>query len=229
MPTLRNLVISSGGINGLGFLGIIKYLFENNLIKDINHYIGTSVGAIISLLMNIGYNYNEIYEFCCYFKFSKITNNINLNSFLEKYGFEDSSKIYYILKRLCENKNIDPNTTFLQLYEKTKIKLTITGSCLTNSKLYYFNYETYPDMEILLAVRISATIPLIFIPIVFEDKLWLDGGLIDNYPINYCDNDIENTLGLSIYDICLDKCTNKMPSDLIEYMTQIFNCLVFFR
>ena len=32
MPTLRNLVISSGGINGLGFLGIIKYLFENNLI-----------------------------------------------------------------------------------------------------------------------------------------------------------------------------------------------------
>ena len=94
MPILRNLVISGGGINGLGFLGIIKNLYENNLIKNINHYVGTSVGAIISFLMSINYSYNEIYEFCCYFNFSKITDNINLNCFLEKYGLEDSSKIY---------------------------------------------------------------------------------------------------------------------------------------
>jgi len=227
MPVLRNLVISGGGINGLGFLGIIKNLYENNLIKDINHYIGTSVGAIISFLMNINYNYNEIYEFCRYFNFSKITDNINLNCFLEKYGLEDSSKIYYILKRLCENKKFDPNITFLELYEKTNIKLTITGSCISNSKLYYFNHETFPNMEVLLAVRISATIPLIFIPIVFEDKLWLDGGLINNYPINYCENDIDNTLGLSIYDDCVDKCPNNTPSNLIEYMSQVFKSLVF--
>jgi len=227
MPVLHNLVISGGGINGLGFLGIIKYLYEKNLIKNINHYIGTSAGAIISFLMSIGYSYSEIYEFCCYFNFSKITDNVNLNCFLEKYGLEDSSKIYYILKRLCENKKYDPNITFLELYEKTNIKLTITGSCISNSKLYYFNHETFPNMQVLLAVRISSTIPLVFVPIIFEDKLWLDGGLINNYPINYCENDINNTLGLSINDDCIDKCPNNTPSDLMEYMTQVFKCLVF--
>ena len=227
MPVLRNLVISGGGINGLGFLGIIKYLSENDLIKDINHYIGTSAGSIISFLMNIGYSYSEIYEFCCHFNFAKVMDNINLNCFLEKYGLEDTSKMYYILKRLCENKNFDSNITFLELYEKTNIKLTITGACISNSKLYYFNYETFPNMKVLLAIRISSTIPLVFIPIVFEDKLWLDGGLINNYPINYCENDISNTLGLSIYDGCIDKCPNNTPSDLMEYMTQVFKCLVF--
>ena len=56
MPVLKNLVISGGGINGLGLLGIIRYLSENNLIKNISHYIGTSAGAILSFLLIIGYN-----------------------------------------------------------------------------------------------------------------------------------------------------------------------------
>jgi len=227
MPVLRNLVISGGGINGLGILGIIKYLSENNLIKNINHYIGTSAGAILSFLLTIGYSYNEIYEFCCYFNFSKIMDNVNLNSFLDKYGFEDSSKMYYILKRLCENKKINSNITFKELFESTNIKLTISGSCISNSKLYYFNHETYPDMQVLLAVRISSTIPLVFIPIVFEDKLWLDGGLINNFPIDYCKKNIENTLGLTIYDGCIDNCPNNTPSDLLEYITLVFKSLVF--
>ena len=32
---LKNLVISGGGINGIGFIGIIRFLSENNLLKDI--------------------------------------------------------------------------------------------------------------------------------------------------------------------------------------------------
>ena len=174
MPILKNLVISGGGTNGIGFIGILKYLSEKNLFKNIEHYIGTSAGAMLCYFLSIGFNWRELYEFAYHFNFTKLINDINLDSFLEKFGFEDTSKLFYILKRLSESKNISPDITFKEHYEKTKIKLTITGTCISNYKLYYFNYETYPDMKILLALRISACIPLVFTPIIFEDKLWVD-------------------------------------------------------
>ena len=43
---LKNLVISGGGINGIGFIGILKYLSENNLLKNVNHYFATIFSLI---------------------------------------------------------------------------------------------------------------------------------------------------------------------------------------
>ena len=223
---LKNLVISGGGINGIGFIGIIKYLSENNLLKDINHYVGTSAGSILGYLLSIGYNHMEIFEFCKYFNFSKIV-NVNLDNFLEKYGFADSSKLYYILKRLTEAKDFSHKITFKEHFEKTKKKLTITGTCIQDYKSHFFNYENTPDMDILTAIRISSTIPLIFMPTVHKNKLWLDGGMTENYPINFCDDDIDSTLGICINDDCLENCDYGTPQDLVEYLTQVFKCFVF--
>ena len=223
---LKNLVISGGGINGIGFIGMLKYLSENNLLKNVNHYVGTSAGSILGYLLSIGYNHMEIFEFCKYFNFSKIV-NVNLDNFLEKYGFADSSKLYYILKRLTEAKDFSHKITFKEHFEKTNKKLTITGTCIQDYKSHFFNYENTPDMDILTAIRISSTIPLIFMPTVHDNKLWLDGGMTENYPINFCDDDIENTLGLCINDDCLENCDVKSPQDLAEYLTQVFKCFVF--
>ena len=223
---LKNLVISGGGINGIGFIGIIRFLSENNLLKNISHYVGTSAGSIIGYLLSIGYNYMEILEFCKYFNFSKIV-NVDLDNFLEKYGFADSSKLYYILKRLTEAKNLNHNITFKQHNEITNKKLTIFGTCLNDYKSHFFNFEETPDMEILTAIRISSTIPLIFIPSVYENKLWLDGGMTENYPISFCDNEMENTLGICVNDECLENCNIDNPKDLPEYLTQIFKCFIF--
>lgn len=225
MPKLKNLVLSGGGTNALGFLGVFKYLIEKDLIKDVKHFVGTSAGSIFSFLLNIGYTFNELNEFCCNFPFNKIVENINLNNFFNKFGLEDTSKLYYTLTRLCENKGYTSKVTFLELFQKTNIKLTITGTCLSNSKLYYFNYITYPDMDVLTAVRISSCIPFIFTPIVFENKLWLDGGIVCNNPINYCSDEIDNTLSISIYDDCLDKCPNNTPTDFIDYIINVIKCI----
>ena len=49
------LVISGGGIKGFVALGALQKLYDTKKLININKYCGTSVGAIISLLLIIGY------------------------------------------------------------------------------------------------------------------------------------------------------------------------------
>lgn len=227
MTQLKNLVLSGGGVTALGFLGILKLLYEHDLIKEIEHYIGTSMGAIISYLLTIGFTHNELLEFSKLFNFSKITEDIKLDNFLCNYGFIDMNNIKIILKNISNVKNIDNDITFIQHYEKTKKKLSITGTCLSDFKLYYFNYENTPDMKIFDAILISCCIPLLFQPIEHDNKCWIDGGIINNFPIDYCDDEIDNTLGIAIKDICFEKCTIDPKKDLPDYLSNLFKCLVY--
>ena len=227
MTQLKNLVLSGGGVTALGFLGILKLLYEYNLIKEIEHYVGTSMGAIICYLLTIGFNHNELLEFSKLFNFSKITEDIKLDNFLYNYGFIDMNNIKIILKNISNFKNIDNDITFKQHFEKTNKKLSITGTCLSDFKLYYFNYENSPDMKIFDAILISCCIPLLFEPIEYNNKCWIDGGIINNFPIDYCSDEIENTLGIAIKDICFEKCSINPKKDLPDYLSNLFKCLVY--
>ena len=48
---INKLIFSGGGINGLSFLGCLKALEEYNIIPQINTLVGSSAGAILSLLI----------------------------------------------------------------------------------------------------------------------------------------------------------------------------------
>ena len=50
MNDIKNLVFSGSGSKIFIHIGFVKYLVENNLFKNVNTFIGTSGGAIVSLL-----------------------------------------------------------------------------------------------------------------------------------------------------------------------------------
>ena len=120
MTQLKNLVLSGGGVTALGFLGILKLLYEYNLIKEIEHYVGTSMGAILCYLLTIGFTHNELLEFSKLFNFSKITEDIKLDNFLNNYGFVDMNNIKIILKNISIVKNINNDITFSEHFNITK-------------------------------------------------------------------------------------------------------------
>jgi len=70
----------------------------------------------------------------------------------------------------------------------------ITGSDITNHASRVFSYETTPDMEVALAVRISMSIPIFFEAIPYQypgtakEQLYADGGVLWNYPISLFDD-----------------------------------------
>ena len=57
---IESLVIGGGGMNGLIFVGALKYLEEINILKNIKYYHGVSIGAILVSLLNLGWTIEEI-------------------------------------------------------------------------------------------------------------------------------------------------------------------------
>ena len=222
---IKNLVISGGGISGIGILGILKYLSNQKHLDNIQNYLGTSVGSILCFLLIIDYTIEELYYFLMHFDFGKLVSDLSLNTFLDHWGFTDIRKLRFFMKKMMKYKNINSNITFQELYDKTQKKLIVTGSCVNKSKTYYFNHITQPDMKVIDAIMISSCIPLAFAPIKYKDRIWLDGGLLANYPIAYFDKDIENTLGICIYDECYEN-QNKID-DLESFLLNVFKCIAF--
>jgi len=105
------------------------------------------------------------------------------------------------LKKLFKAKNINPNITFIQLYEKTKKSLIITASCLNDKRAYYYSHTTSPNMEILIALRMSISIPVYFVPVKYKGKMFVDGGCIDNFPIQLFNNCLDDVISLYLTDV----------------------------
>ena len=63
----------------------------------------------------------------------------------------------------------------------------------------YFNHKLTPNMTVIKAIRITFSIPIIYNCVKYNGFTYVDGGLLDNYPIKIFKNDIKNTLGFYIY------------------------------
>lgn len=63
--------------------------------------------------------------------------------------------------------------------------LVITATQQETSELTIFNSFDTPNIEIALACRASASIPIVFEPVEIDGKKYVDGGYRDNTPTKY--------------------------------------------
>lgn len=222
---IKNLVISGGGISGMGILGVLKYLEKRGVLKTIENYTGTSVGSLLNLGLALGYDLTELYYLMIYFDYSKLIFEISLDSFIDDWGFAPISKLKYFISRLIQHKGYNKRITLIEFYQLTNKSLNIIGSCVNDGKSYCFNYKTVPNMSIVKAVAISCCIPLVFTPIKYKNKFWVDGGLFNNYPISFHKKDLGNTIGICIYDKCYKSKNN--IDNIEKYMMNVFKCIAF--
>uniref|UniRef100_A0A6C0IWJ6 PNPLA domain-containing protein n=1 Tax=viral metagenome TaxID=1070528 RepID=A0A6C0IWJ6_9ZZZZ len=197
---IKNLVLSGGGVKGICYLGIIKYLEEKNIIKDIKNIVTSSVGAIFGLFIALGYTYLEQKTLLDEIKITKLFNlyNININHFTNKFGLDNGKKIDKFINLLISKKFGKSDITFLDLYKKSSINLIITGSCLNKQELVYFNYKDTPNMPLQIALRITYSLPFVFDKVTYEENIYVDGGLLNNFPIDYFKKNIKETIGITL-------------------------------
>ena len=194
-----NLVLSGGALKGVSLLGAIQYLNELDLFKHFKQIIGTSAGAIIIFFIMIGYSPIKIKEilltelnYLIEFDFNNITN------ILEDYGIDDCSRNKEILEKYLFKKIQKKSITFIEFTKKYSINFIVTGSNLITRELNYFNVNDYPEMNIIDALLITSCIPFVYKPIKFNDDLYIDGGIYNNFAFEYFDDNANDTLGIYI-------------------------------
>jgi predicted acylesterase/phospholipase RssA len=172
MVKIKYLAIGGGGMYGITYLGVLS---KHN-ISHVKSYCGCSIGGLICYFLCIGYKCIELFKKIVDIDCMKYTNITIFN----KYGLDNGKNFFKFFDKMSKSKNVN-NLTFKELFEKTKKKLTITGSCVSTGKIRYFNYKNTPNMKVFLALRITISFPLIFTPVVYKNKTYVDGAF-------YCPN-----------------------------------------
>jgi NTE family protein len=218
--TKNILILSGGGIKGIAHIGALKALEEKNILQNITTIAGTSIGGLIASLIVIGYTADELYSFIQLFDLSKIK-SINPSKLLTKHGLDDGSKLIFVLETMFEGKNISKHITFLELWNKTKIKLILTTACLNDKQPYYLSHITYPTMPIIFAIRMTTSLPIWFIPVEYNNKLFVDGGCIDNYPIQLFEKNLDNVIGIYLSEN-REYCENILNTE--DFLINLMQC-----
>lgn len=186
-----NLVIAGGGVKAYAAIGILRELEKDYVFDKV---IGVSAGSIVASLYVLGCDshcieklYEEVemkWESNVFFCISKILYRKGIHSTEE---FKNNI-VHKLLERACNNGDI----TFKEIFEKYNKILVIPGSCVNKQETHYYHYVSNPGMKVKDAIAISCSIPILFTPVIWNCDVLVDGGLIENYPLYFFDDD--NTL-----------------------------------
>ena len=188
----QNLVIEGSSSKLYAFIGAVKVLEENKTLDTISKFVGVSSGSILATMLAVGYSFQDIYDILYNLDIDKIKHTpffCGLYNFIFKYGYYSSSKYVKFLQSLLKNKTGNANYSFLDLYNSTGKTLIILGTCVNKREVHYYNYVSNPNMPIWKAIQISTCIPYAFSPVKWGSDTLIDGGVLENFPIYYIQED----------------------------------------
>lgn len=186
------LVLSGGGAKGLAHIGALKAIEESGIRID---YIGgTSMGAIIGALYASGYSPEQLDSIFSETNFNTLIQDEiprRAKSFHEK---KESEKYAVVLPfddfKLGLPSAFSRGQNVYNLLAKLTTHIDVTD--FSELPIPFFcvatNVETGEEVildkgYLPLAVVASGALPSLFKPIVIDDQVLIDGGVVNNYPV----------------------------------------------
>jgi len=188
--TIKHLVISGGGPSMVQILGAIQHLEDKEFIclKNIESIYGTSAGAIVGVLISLGYEWETINDYIIKRPWHDVF-NISVQTILDAYakkGIFDIKIIEKCFKPLFDAKDISMDIGLEDFYKLSHIELHFFSFELNKYKTHDISYLTHPKLPILTALQMTCSLPVLVTPVCIDDKCYIDGGVSCNYPVNYC-------------------------------------------
>ena len=203
--------MEGGGVRGLAYAGALEVLEQKNILKNVERVAGSSAGAIAGLMISLGYNSKEIDSILQTLKIQEFNDGKDIFGKIRRieneYGVYKGYKFETWLGHLILYKTGNANTTFLQLHQlhlqNNNFKdFYCTGTNISRQQLEILSWEKWPQMTLKTAVHISSCIPFYFKPVPIDSvgnevslkdtlsnyDLYVDGGMLCNYPINMFDS-----------------------------------------
>lgn len=189
------LVLSGGGAKGFAYIGLLKVLEEVNM--PIDFIGGSSMGAIFAALYSVGYSPETMTEIVNGQDWDKVINDVNDRKYIayeeklfgDKYIFSTNiqDKVFSFSKSLSTSFNIDlmMNNFFFPAVHITDFNdLPIPFVCIATN-LYTGEEVVLNSGSLGHAVRASMSIPGFFPPVKYKDTYLIDGGVVNNYPVEH--------------------------------------------
>ncbi len=170
------LVLSGGGTRGFAHIGALKALNEAGIYPDIIS--GVSAGAIAGSLYADGNKPDEIMKI---FSEKKILKYLEI--ILPKRGLLKMTGLTRIIAQNLKSKT----------FEDLSVPLIIVATDLNEGKAIYFN-----SGELFKAVLASSAVPVLFQPIKINDHTFVDGGVVNNFPIEPLENICNYVIGVHV-------------------------------
>ncbi|MEZ4772481.1 MAG: patatin-like phospholipase family protein [Bacteroidia bacterium] len=170
------IVLSGGGYRGIAHIGVLRALHEYNIEPHI--IAGTSAGAIIGALYAAGCSTSDMLRFWEeeeIFQFSRFA--------FGKPGLVDTEKMIGSLEKYIP----------VQSFEELSKKLFVTATDVINARLNVFS--TGPLIKPIIA---SASFPVIFTPTEVNGELYLDGGIMNNFPVEAIRDRSDMIIGVNV-------------------------------
>jgi predicted acylesterase/phospholipase RssA len=188
--TIKHLVISGGGPVLVHVLGAIQHLEESNYLdrKEIKSIYGTSAGAIVGVLICLGFDWETIRDYVIKRPWQDVfpVKVQNIFDAYTKKGIFDIKTFEKCFRPLLDAKDINLDINLEDFYKLSNIELHLFAFEINEYKIHDVSHLTYPKLSLLSAIQMSCALPLLVTPVCIEDKCFIDGGFSCNYPLNYC-------------------------------------------
>lgn len=191
----KNLVFEGGGVKGITYVGAMKVMEEKGILKNIKRVGGTSAGSINAVLFAAGFSNTETLNILKKLDFNEFKDDswgvlTDMNRLKNEYGWYKGDFFRDWIGSLLKRKTGDANITFKALKELTNKELYVYASNLSTNFGEVYSPEHTPRTRVVDAVRRSMSIPLFFRALKDDrDDVFVDGGLINNYPVKLFDRE----------------------------------------
>lgn len=194
--TIKHLVISGGGPTSIRALGAVQHLEKNGIwkIDDIETIYATSAGAILGVILCLKFDWDTINAYIIDRPWHEAF-PVKAKHIFEAYtkkGLFDNKIGEKIFTPLFNAKDIPLGITLKEFYEFSNIELHFFSLEINKFETHDISYKTHPDLSLLTAIHMTIAIPVVITPTCVDDKCFIDGGVVANYPLSYCLNEHPN-------------------------------------
>ncbi|MBQ0152568.1 MAG: patatin-like phospholipase family protein [Chryseobacterium sp.] len=177
------LTLSGGGMRGIAHIAVLKALEEYHLKPDIIS--GTSAGSIVGAFYSLGKTPDEMMEI------------VRETTFFSRSYFKISKNGIFSPKLITQLlTNYFPKNDFSVL----KIPLYVAATELTHGIVEYFSQG-----ELFSPLVASSSVPFVLPPVKMNGKIYVDGGVLDNLPIEPIIDRCDFLIGSHVNSISYDE------------------------
>lgn len=224
---MRYLVFKGASVMGLSYIGFVSRLqdvyrrFGRNMHASMQGFGGSSIGALMALVMSLDPDLDEVRAYVLERDFSEIVSRMHIGTLHASKGLVDNGLLQEWVGDFLARWTGDADMTFRQHAAATGKRLRVVASDVSSSRsrgdepVYVFDADSAPDCTLRFAVATSMAIPIIFSPSEHDGRLLVDGGLFNNFPMDLFP--LAQTVGIRVRSL-----SPPLTDTVLQYTFQVF-------